>query len=116
MLTTHQIPWDVTVKEISDWLPDDTLAPQTLSVSILCNRYVVSALLLRWNELNGNRSDGRTLNQCYIEVASVTAARTIVRTRNGKKLRNRPVHITLSTQGEFMSTVRAHLPRYDVES
>ncbi|KAK4702948.1 hypothetical protein P7C70_g3272, partial [Phenoliferia sp. Uapishka_3] len=85
------IPWDVTVAQIEDWLPKDSLAPIDqciLAVHILCNR-----------------ADGRTLNQCYVEAASVTAARTIVRTRDGKKLLNRPVHITISTSSEFMNTL-----------
>ncbi|KAL8283875.1 hypothetical protein RQP46_005307 [Phenoliferia psychrophenolica] len=85
------IPWDVTVAQIEDWLPQDSLAPVdkcVLAVHILCNR-----------------ADGRTLNQCYIEASSITAARNIVRTRDGRKLLDRPVHITISSSSEFMSTL-----------
>lgn len=45
------------------------------------------------------------MNQCYVEASSVDAARQIVRTRDGKKLLNRPVHITISSSTEFMNTV-----------
>lgn len=37
-----QIPWDVTVAEIEDWLPIHSLAPIeacVLAVHILCNRW-----------------------------------------------------------------------------
>ena len=50
-------------------------------------------------------ADGRTLNQCYVEAASLEMARLIVRSRDGRKLRNRPVHVTLNGPGEFLSTV-----------
>lgn len=32
-------------------------------------------------------------------------ARLIVRSRDGRKLRNRPVHVTLNGPGEFLNTV-----------
>ncbi|KAI5475460.1 hypothetical protein MNV49_001351 [Pseudohyphozyma bogoriensis] len=85
------IPWDVTASEVEQWLPDGSLPPLedcVLAVHILCNR-----------------TDGRTLNQCYVEAVSVAAARDIVRTRDGKKLRGRTVHATISDQGELMTTI-----------
>lgn len=65
---------------------------------------------LSWLSLS---ADGRTLNQCYVEAASLEWARQIVRSRDGRKLRNRPVHVTLSGHGEFLTTVSPfHYPFY----
>lgn len=39
-----QIPWDITVAEVEDWLPVETLAPIeqcVMAVHILCNRFVL---------------------------------------------------------------------------
>lgn len=36
-----QIPWDITVAEVEDWLPAESLAPVekcVMAVHILCNR------------------------------------------------------------------------------
>lgn len=110
-----QIPWDITVAEVEDWLPAETLAPFeqcVMAVHILCNRFVYHLLLyVNPADFSPRSSDGRTLNQCYVEAASVAAARTIVRSRDGKKMRHRPVHVTLSSQGEFLNTVRCRFPR-----
>ncbi|GAA5852549.1 hypothetical protein JCM9279_005507 [Rhodotorula babjevae] len=110
------VPWEVTVDEIEAWLPRGTLASDetgtnggigdaieevqeeegrlgdgegvTLAVHILCSR-----------------GDGRTLNQAYIECSSRAAARKTVRLRDGFKLRNRIIHVAMSSQGELLSTV-----------
>ncbi|GAA5914790.1 hypothetical protein JCM5296_005167 [Sporobolomyces johnsonii] len=103
------VPWEVTVDEIERWLPDGSLASDlepttgreggdegkgekvggvTLAVHILCNR-----------------ADGRTLNQAYVECSSLLAARQLVRSRDGSKLRGRPVHVTLSSQAELLTTL-----------
>jgi len=55
--------------------------------------------------IRGASADGRTLNQCYVEASSLEMARLIVRSRDGRKLRNRPVHVTLNGPGEFLNTV-----------
>ncbi|KAK4047078.1 hypothetical protein OIV83_005641 [Microbotryomycetes sp. JL201] len=85
------IPWDVTAAEIEAWLPNAILPSVNdcfLPIHILCNR-----------------TDGRTLNQCYVEAESIDAARVLVRVRDGHKLRQRPVHLTLCGQGELLSTL-----------
>ncbi|GAA5964765.1 hypothetical protein JCM21900_000195 [Sporobolomyces salmonicolor] len=103
------IPWEVTVDEIERWLPDGSLASDlepsmgrieggegkgektggvTLAVHILCNR-----------------ADGRTLNQAYVECSSLLAARQLVRSTDGSKLRGRPVHVTRSSQAELLTTL-----------
>ncbi|BGP42797.1 hypothetical protein JCM10449v2_006809 [Rhodotorula kratochvilovae] len=105
------VPWEVTVDEIEAWLPSGCLARDsgagagaqeggeegprggegegvTLAVHVLCNR-----------------ADGRTLNQAYVECSSRAAARKIVRLRDGVRLRSRPVHITIASQGELLGTV-----------
>ncbi|GAA5866222.1 hypothetical protein JCM8547_007208 [Rhodosporidiobolus lusitaniae] len=102
------VPWEVTAAEIEAWAGDGNLASDldedelrkgegegdgkikrvTLAVHILCNR-----------------ADGRTLNQAYLECSSRSAARSIVRLKDGSKLRNRPVHVSLSSQGEFLTTL-----------
>ncbi|KAK4047184.1 hypothetical protein OIO90_006293 [Microbotryomycetes sp. JL221] len=85
------IPWDITVAEVEDWLPENCLPPVAncfMSVHILCNR-----------------TDGRTLNQCYVEVESMEAARTVVRLRDGQKMRSRWVHVTVSGPAELLSTL-----------
>lgn len=51
-------------------------------------------------------TDGRTLNQAYIECSSRSAARKIVRLRDGVKLCNRPVHVSIASQGELLGTIR----------
>ncbi|GJN93034.1 hypothetical protein Rhopal_006079-T1 [Rhodotorula paludigena] len=104
------VPWEVTVDQIEAWLPHGTLASDlgnagsalaaegdealaanagvTMAVHILCNR-----------------TDGRTLNQAYIECSSRSAARKIVRLRDGVKLCNRPVHVSIASQSELLETV-----------
>jgi len=49
--------------------------------------------------------DGRTLNQAFVECSSLEAAKTIVRQRDGSRLKMRTVHVALSSQGELLSTV-----------
>ncbi|GAA5900382.1 hypothetical protein JCM8208_005346 [Rhodotorula glutinis] len=116
------VPWEVTVDEVEAWLPRGTLASDgtgtngdtieevhedegrvgdgegvTLAVHILCNR-----------------ADGRTLNQAYIECSSRAAARKIVRLRDGFKLRNRTIHVAMSSQGELLGTIfPTYLPGFD---
>ncbi|GAA5920823.1 hypothetical protein JCM3775_003966 [Rhodotorula graminis] len=119
------VPWELTVDEVEAWLPPGTLASDrtgttggaadtieevqvdegrvgdgegvTLAVHILCNR-----------------ADGRTLNQAYIECSSRAAARKIVRLRDGFKLRNRTIHVAMSSQGELLGTVfPTYLPGFD---
>lgn len=51
-------------------------------------------------------TDGRTLNQAYLECASLAAAQKIVRARDGTYLGSRPVHVSLSSQTELLQTVR----------
>ncbi|BGP10741.1 hypothetical protein JCM10049v2_006633 [Rhodotorula toruloides] len=90
------VPWSVTVKEIEDWLPKGKVLANdvegekkaTLAVHLLCNR-----------------TDGRTLNQAYLECASLAAAQKIVRARDGTYLGSRPVHVSLSSQTELLQTI-----------
>ncbi|BGP73141.1 hypothetical protein NBRC10513v2_006545 [Rhodotorula toruloides] len=90
------VPWSVTVKEIEAWLPKEkVLASEvdgerkaTLAVHLLCNR-----------------TDGRTLNQAYLECASLAAAQNILRACDGTYLGSRPVHVSLSSQSELLQTI-----------
>ncbi|KAM0786987.1 hypothetical protein ACM66B_002405 [Microbotryomycetes sp. NB124-2] len=85
------IPWDITASEIEAWLPKNVLPSVDecfLPIHVLCNR-----------------TDGRTLNQCYVEAESIEAARILVRLRDGVKLGARPVHLTLCSQGDLLSTL-----------
>ncbi|GAA6021264.1 hypothetical protein JCM10207_002595 [Rhodosporidiobolus poonsookiae] len=104
------VPWEATAAEVEAWVGEGNLASDlddeamrsagsggdgnekakrvTLAVHILCNR-----------------ADGRTLNQAYLECSSRAAARTIVRLKDGSKLRHRPVHVSLASQGEFLTTL-----------
>ncbi|GAA5950509.1 hypothetical protein JCM10213_000987, partial [Rhodosporidiobolus nylandii] len=99
---------EVTAAEVESWVGEAKLASDldedalgeagsgggekakrvTLAVHILCNR-----------------ADGRTLNQAYLECSSRQAARDIVRLKDGSKLRDRPVHVSLSSQGELLTTL-----------
>ncbi|GAA5844873.1 hypothetical protein JCM3766R1_004377 [Sporobolomyces carnicolor] len=48
--------------------------------------------------------DGRTLNQAFVECSSVEAAKAIVRSREGTRLRDRPIHVAMSSQTELLTT------------
>lgn len=54
--------------------------------------------------------DGRTLNQAFVECSSVEAAKAIVRSRDGTRLRDRPIHVAMSSQTELLTTVRLRPP------
>lgn len=85
------IPWETTFDMVQAWLPENTLLANddtVLPVHILCNR-----------------TDGRTLNQCYIELRDLDAARLVVRQRNGTRLGHRPVAVSLATQAELLTVV-----------
>ncbi|GAA5886547.1 hypothetical protein JCM6882_001683 [Rhodosporidiobolus microsporus] len=94
------VPWEITAAEIEEWAGERNLASDldefeergkkrvTLAVHILCNR-----------------ADGRTLNQAFLECSSPSAARALVRSKDGSKLRGRPVHVSLTGQGEFLTTL-----------
>ncbi|GAA5886539.1 hypothetical protein JCM6882_001680 [Rhodosporidiobolus microsporus] len=94
------VPWEITAAEIEEWAGERNLASDldefeekgkkrvTLAVHILCNR-----------------ADGRTLNQAFLECSSASAARALVRSKDGSKLRGRPVHVSLTGQGEFLTTL-----------
>ncbi|GAA5993986.1 hypothetical protein JCM5350_008017 [Sporobolomyces pararoseus] len=98
------LPWSVAADEVEHWLPDGSLASDvgfspelvengnvervTLAVHILCNRV-----------------DGRTLNQAFVECSSVEAAKSIVRSRDGTRLRGRRLHVAMSTQSELLTTI-----------
>ncbi|GAA5838009.1 hypothetical protein JCM11251_006822 [Rhodosporidiobolus azoricus] len=94
------LPWEVTVSEIEQWAGEGNLASDlddfgamggkrvTLAVHILCNR-----------------ADGRTLNQAFLECSSLSTARALVRSQDGSKLRGRPVHVSLTGQSEFLTTL-----------
>lgn len=84
-----------------------SFATGELSYSLLS----VSATELTADDLVEYSLDGRTLNQAFVECSSVEAAKTIVRQRDGSRLRGRPVHVTMSSQGELLSTVSFDTPR-----
>ncbi|GAA6044034.1 hypothetical protein JCM8097_001380 [Rhodosporidiobolus ruineniae] len=111
------VPWEITVREIEEWVASASLTSAgeaegdeamlasevddeglrmlgegvkrvTLAVHVLCNRV-----------------DGRTLNQAYLELASLAAARRLVRTKDGSVLRRRAVHVSLASQAELLTTL-----------
>ncbi|GAA6059245.1 hypothetical protein JCM10212_006638 [Sporobolomyces blumeae] len=107
VIRLDNVPWEITCDEIEQWLPEGSLASDlepavglseghdpgkkvgiTLAVHILCNR-----------------ADGRTLNQAFVECSSIEAAKEIVRTRGGSRIRGRPLHLAMSSQAELMATV-----------
>ncbi|BGP27040.1 RNA recognition motif domain containing protein [Rhodotorula toruloides] len=96
VIRLDNVPWSVTIKEIEAWLPPEKLLASdvesgrraTLAVHLLCNR-----------------TDGRTLNQAYLECASLAAAQKIVRARDGTYLGARPIHVSLSSQTELLQTI-----------
>ncbi|GAA5879959.1 hypothetical protein JCM16303_004414 [Sporobolomyces ruberrimus] len=107
------VPWSVTADEIEHWLPDDTLASALGLSSDYCVDRPVERVTLAVHILC-NRVDGRTLNQAFIECASVEAAKTIVRARDGTRCNGRPVHVTMSSQSELLSTIfPTYAPGFD---
>ncbi|GAA5984507.1 hypothetical protein JCM11641_007005 [Rhodosporidiobolus odoratus] len=104
------LPWEVTADEVEKWVGEANLASD-LDEDMLKSRKEDEGGLAKAKRVTlavhilCNRADGRTLNQAYLECSSRSAARTIVRLKDGSKLRNRPVHVSLSSQGEFLTTL-----------
>ncbi|BGP34722.1 hypothetical protein JCM10296v2_006544 [Rhodotorula toruloides] len=99
------VPWSITVKEVEAWLPKGKVLASdvegerkaTLAIHLLCNR-----------------TDGRTLNQAYLECASLAAAQKIVRACDGTYLGSRPLHVSLSSQTELLQTIFSnYTPGFD---
>ncbi|GAA5942945.1 RNA-binding protein [Sporobolomyces koalae] len=98
------VPWDITADDIEHWLPDGTLASDTAEgpelIEVGLNERVALAVHILCNRL-----DGRTLNQAFVECSSPQAAKAVVRTRDGARLKGRPLHLSISSQSELLSTI-----------
>ncbi|GAA5948229.1 hypothetical protein JCM3765_001327 [Sporobolomyces pararoseus] len=98
------LPWSVTADEVEHWLPDGSLASDVGFSPELVENVHVERVTLAVHILC-NRVDGRTLNQAFVECSSLEAAKSIVRSRDGTRLRGRPLHVAMSTQSELLTTI-----------
>jgi len=85
-----QIPWGLTVSQVAEWLPPDSLpAAAAHPIHILINRQTQ-----------------HTLNQAYVELASLEKAKTLVRANlKDGKIGERPIGVALSSQQELIENV-----------
>ncbi|KAI5478624.1 RNA recognition motif domain containing protein [Pseudohyphozyma bogoriensis] len=103
VVRVDNIPWDLSVFDVLDWMPSAVPLPPTsthaLSIHILCSRL-----------------DGKTLNQMYLELPTLVDAYTLIRLKDGKKIVGRPISVVLASQFELMQQVfPAWEPGFDAD-